>query len=115
VDSAWIQDNIQIDRTIPFGSEEYFTLAQDPEARPHLQSGTNVIFGYQGQVIAIEDGGKESTPGQGVSGQQPTPAARTEEQDPYRAEDESHWLVALGSRLGSLAEMLLVIWDSSVP
>ena len=55
VDSAWIRDNISIDNTITFGSDEYFALARDPEARPYLQSGPNVIFAHQGQVIAIQD------------------------------------------------------------
>jgi Ca-activated chloride channel family protein len=55
VDSAWIRDNVHVDQTIQFGSAAYFTLAKDPEARPYLQSGPNVVFAYQGQVIAVED------------------------------------------------------------
>ncbi|MEW5959948.1 MAG: VWA domain-containing protein [Chloroflexota bacterium] len=55
VSSGWIKDNIKVDRRVPFGSAEYFTLAQDPALRPLLQSGLNVIFSYQGQIIAVED------------------------------------------------------------
>ncbi len=51
----WVQRNIQADRTVEFGSEEYFALAADPQARVHLQSGRNVVFAYQGQVIAVQD------------------------------------------------------------
>ena len=55
IDDAWLERNIKVDRTIQFGSEEYFAFAEDPEARPFLQSGSNVIFGYEGEVIAIRD------------------------------------------------------------
>jgi hypothetical protein len=51
----WIERNIQVDRTIEFGSDAYFELAKDPAARPMLQSGTNVVFAYQGQVVAVQD------------------------------------------------------------
>ncbi len=51
----WLHDNIGIDRVVPFGSAEYFALADDPDARPYLQSGTNVVFPYQGQVISVQD------------------------------------------------------------
>jgi len=52
---GWIEENITIDRQVIFGSEAYFTLAADPEARPYLQSGSNVVFTYQGEVIAVRD------------------------------------------------------------
>jgi Ca-activated chloride channel family protein len=55
VDDRWLELNVRVDRTIEFGSEEYFALAEDPEIRPFLQSGSNVVFGYGGQVIAIRD------------------------------------------------------------
>jgi Ca-activated chloride channel family protein len=55
VDDAWIAQNIKADRQIAFGSDEYFALAKDPEARQFLQSGVNVIFKHQGQVIAVQD------------------------------------------------------------
>ena len=51
----WIHQNVQVDRTIDFGSEEYFTLADDPALRPLLQSGPNVIFAHEGQVYAVQD------------------------------------------------------------
>jgi len=55
VTDEWIAGNLKADRTVQFGSEEYFALAADPEARPYLQSGRNVVFAYQGQIIAIQD------------------------------------------------------------
>jgi Ca-activated chloride channel family protein len=51
----WIEENIKIDRQVTFGSEAYFALAGDPEARPYLQSGSNVVFAYQGEIIAVRD------------------------------------------------------------
>jgi Ca-activated chloride channel family protein len=51
----WITENIPIDQQITFGSDEYFTLVQDPDARTFLQSGTNVIFKYQDRIIAVQD------------------------------------------------------------
>jgi hypothetical protein len=52
---GWAERYVDIDRTVEFGSKEYFALAEDPGVRPFLQSGSNVIFAYQGQVISIED------------------------------------------------------------
>ncbi len=52
---SWLEQNIKIDRQVTFGSEAYFTLADDPAARPYLQSGSNVIFTYQDEVIAVQD------------------------------------------------------------
>jgi Ca-activated chloride channel family protein len=51
----WIENNIKIDRQVTFGSEAYFALADDPAARPYLQSGANVVFAYQGEIIAVHD------------------------------------------------------------
>ena len=60
ITEEWIARNIGIDRTVVFGSEEYFALAEDPAARPFLQSGPNVIFAYQGQVISVQDAEHQS-------------------------------------------------------
>jgi Ca-activated chloride channel family protein len=49
----WLEDNLKIDRYVTFGSAAYFALADDPEARPYLQSGSNVVFSYKGEVIAV--------------------------------------------------------------
>jgi hypothetical protein len=70
VDDAWIAQNIKADRQIAFGSDEYFALAKDPEARQFLQSGANVIFKHQGQVIAVQDTGTAVV--QPTTTQQPT-------------------------------------------
>jgi Ca-activated chloride channel family protein len=51
----WIEENIEVGRQVIFGSEAYFALADDPEARPYLQSGSNVLFSYKGEVIAVRD------------------------------------------------------------
>ncbi len=55
ISAEWIERNIKVDRYVAFGSDAYFDLAEDAAARPLLQSGANVIFAYQGQVIAIQD------------------------------------------------------------
>lgn len=74
VDDAWIAQNIQADQQVAFGSEEYFALAKDPEARQFLQSGANVIFKHQGQVIAVQDTGAAVAQPTTVA-QQPTASA----------------------------------------
>jgi Ca-activated chloride channel family protein len=55
ITTEWVDQNIEVDRYVAFGSDEYFALAGDEAARPLLQSGPNVIFAYQGQVIAVQD------------------------------------------------------------
>ncbi len=68
IDDGWLELNVKVDRTIEFGSEEYFALAEDPEVRPFLQSGSNVVFGYEGEVVAIRDSViSKSSPGQDQS------------------------------------------------
>jgi Ca-activated chloride channel family protein len=47
--------DLTVDRTVTFGSEAYFALARDPELRPLLQSGTNVLFEYEGEVVQVLD------------------------------------------------------------
>jgi Ca-activated chloride channel family protein len=51
----WVEENVQVDRIVEFGSDAYFALAAEGEIRPFLQSGPNVVFEYQGEVIAIRD------------------------------------------------------------
>ncbi len=55
ITDAWIEANIQVDRSVTFGSKEYFALAADPAARTAMQAGTHVIFQHGDEVIAIED------------------------------------------------------------
>ena len=55
ITEAWIAANIKVDREIEFGSEAYFALADDPAARTFLQSGTSVLFDYNGEVVAVRD------------------------------------------------------------
>lgn len=57
--AEWIAQNIRIDRSVEFGSGDYFSLAGDPSIRPFLQSGPNVVFSYQGQVVAVWDAGHQ--------------------------------------------------------
>ena len=55
ITEAWIAANVKVDREIEFGSEAYFALADDPAARTFLQSGTSVLFDYNGEVVAVRD------------------------------------------------------------
>jgi Ca-activated chloride channel family protein len=55
ITAEWVEQNIGVDRVIAFGSSEYFALAENPAVRPLLQSGPNVIFAYDGQVISVQD------------------------------------------------------------
>ena len=55
ISDEWLAENVTIDRQIDFASAEYFTLADDPAMRQYLQSGNNVLFKYQGEVIQITD------------------------------------------------------------
>lgn len=55
ITTEWVESNIGIDRTIVFGSKEYFALAADPTIRVFLQSGLNVVFGQGGEVILVQD------------------------------------------------------------
>jgi Ca-activated chloride channel family protein len=49
----WVAANLKAERVVAFGSEEYFALAEDKELQQVLQAGPNVVFHYQGQVIAV--------------------------------------------------------------
>lgn len=49
----WVQRNVKVDRQVAFGSAEYFALAEDPLARAALQSGVNVWFVHEGQIIQV--------------------------------------------------------------
>lgn len=69
IGDEWIEHNVKVDRTVEFGSEAYFALAADPEVRPFLQGGPNVVFAYQGEIIAVHapdyqapDPGSQDTP-----------------------------------------------------
>lgn len=57
VTAEWIERHLQVQRTVEFASKDYLDLVQDPEARPLLQGGPNVVFEYQGEVIAVRDAG----------------------------------------------------------
>jgi Ca-activated chloride channel family protein len=50
----WFENIISVDRYIEFGSAEYYQLTQDPEIRTYLQSGANVIFEHDGEVISVQ-------------------------------------------------------------
>jgi Ca-activated chloride channel family protein len=57
----WLEHNLRPDRTVTFGSPEYFALAAVPEIRPYLQSGRDVVFSHEGEVIAIRDQSPENS------------------------------------------------------
>jgi Ca-activated chloride channel family protein len=65
ITDEWIERNVEVDRTVEFGSEEYFRLAADPEVRTFLQGSSNVVFAYGGEVIAVQDGNGRSSDPQG--------------------------------------------------
>ena len=115
VDSAWISDNVRIDATISFGSEEYFSLAQDPKARPFLQSGPNVVFAHQGQVIAIQDNLEQNI----QTSSQYAPQARTvvgpEPSDQSLAPGGSAAATPDVSPIQRMAEAVLQLLASFVP
>jgi Ca-activated chloride channel family protein len=51
----WVAANLKADRVVEFGSAEYFALAEDEELQQVLQGGPNIVFHYQGQVIAVRN------------------------------------------------------------
>ncbi|UCF61918.1 MAG: VWA domain-containing protein, partial [Anaerolineaceae bacterium] len=53
LDENWLAGNA--DHVILFGSDEYFELAKDPSANQILQAGPNVIFEYDGKVVAVQE------------------------------------------------------------
>jgi Mg-chelatase subunit ChlD len=53
VDEDWLAGNV--DQVIRFGSAEYFEMAKDSSANQILQAGPNVIFEYDGQIIAVQE------------------------------------------------------------
>jgi len=63
----WIEQNVGIDREVKFGSEEYFSLAADPAVRTFLQSGANVIFAYEGEIIRVYDDAEARLGGDGFT------------------------------------------------
>jgi len=75
--------DLKVDRTVIFGSEGYFELARDADLRPLLQSGTNVLFAHEGQVIQVLD--EENPPNanwQESLASQPQQATATQSQIP---------------------------------
>jgi Ca-activated chloride channel family protein len=53
LDDDWLAGNA--DHVILFGSDEYFELAKDPSANQIMQAGPNVIFEYDGKVVAVQE------------------------------------------------------------
>jgi Ca-activated chloride channel family protein len=51
----WVVANLKADQVVEFGSDEYFALTQDKELQQVLQGGTDMVFHYQGQVIAVRN------------------------------------------------------------
>ena len=54
ITEEWLEENIIAERYVEFGSVEYFELAKDQEIRSFLQSGPNVLFSYNGEIISIQ-------------------------------------------------------------
>jgi Ca-activated chloride channel family protein len=53
MDGNWIDSNV--DQMIRFGSDEYFEMAQNPAANQIMQAGPNVVFEFDGKIIAIQE------------------------------------------------------------
>jgi Ca-activated chloride channel family protein len=51
----WVAANLKADRVVEFGSTEYFALAKDKELQQVLQGGPNMVFHYQGYIIAVRN------------------------------------------------------------
>ena len=65
LDENWLAGNA--DQVILFGSDEYFEMAKDPSANQILQAGPNVIFEYDGKVVAVQE---HASPKQGATAEQ---------------------------------------------
>lgn len=65
LDGEWLEEHV--DAVILFGSDEYFELARDATANQIMQAGPNVVFEFDGRIIAIEE--DASTMQDGSAGQ----------------------------------------------
>jgi hypothetical protein len=114
VTGEWLDRNVEIDRTVEFGSKEYFILADDPEARLSLQSGTNVVFAHNGEVIAVQDQKNGESPAKAVgSGKQESAVApragSTGLVDGAVVEREA---VSAGRNRVDVSPVLEIVWSS---
>jgi hypothetical protein len=91
---------------VEFGSKEYFALAGDPEARPFLQGGPNVVFTHQGKVVSVQDAGSPIDPSGSVVG--PDSVAATHQAPGNKTRDAASLL------LGALM-MLLDLFGGFTP
>jgi Ca-activated chloride channel homolog len=110
--------DLTVDRTVRFGSEAYFALARDPELRPLLQSGTNVLFEHEGQVIQVLD--EENPPDadwQEALAGQPQPLSPTQNQGPFvqrpipRTDNRTSFLQMIDRLQRLLHTLLRVVLD----
>jgi len=101
VSQEWIERNIEVDVSVEFGSEEYFKLAEDPDARLFLQSGRNVLFSHGDQVISVQDPedqgqetGNSNAPDNALQNQQSSavPSSPTSNAFPNSFADLLDWL-----------------------
>jgi len=72
----WVAANLKADRVVEFGSAEYFALAKDKELQQVLQGGTNMVFHYQGQVIAVRNDAPQPQTKALMQQRSPSPGAR---------------------------------------
>ena len=72
----WVAANLKAERVVAFGSEEYFALAEDKELQQVLQAGPNMVFHYQGQVIAVRNDAPQPESRAPVQQQSPIPGSR---------------------------------------
>jgi hypothetical protein len=104
ITDGWIAANVQVDRQVTFASEEYFALAADPAVRPLLQSGSNVIFEHEGEIIAVED---PDAPGPEPVQLHPTPQQTAPQQTPSERTPRRPLLESLLKMLEEISRSLL--------
>jgi Ca-activated chloride channel family protein len=112
IGQEWIALNVKVDRRIAFGSEAYFALADDPEARAFLQSGRNVVFVHKGEVIAVEDAGAEEDALDGmtqVTAPSNTPSDAVLRQ-PTASDDAQRDAIVMAVLLGIATVVTRILW-----
>jgi hypothetical protein len=97
-DEGWLEENV--DRTVRFGSKEYFELAKDAAVNQLLQAGPNVVFEHEGKVIAVQ---ADPPPTQ----QAPAPQG-VGHQEPEKLGGRNSFLLDLMQRLGRFLVARLV-------
>jgi Ca-activated chloride channel family protein len=108
ITSDWLERNVEADRTVEFGSDEYFALAEDPEIRLYLQGGPNVVFAYKGEVITVQDPDHQVSESDGP-GSRPDSQTRIPDSARKGAQSTSLAAYAVAALLGLLMRLIPVL------